>query len=181
MPERRTRRDALAAGRTRRDALAAALGGAAALALAPAVAAARGADEGAILTALVRAEEDAVFVYRNGAVAEIGGLPAGHDREHARALASHLEALGMPIPGPTRGRDDLGTEALAVVEARDPGTRFRAALAYERSLIDGCARSLAALEQPNTIRTVATVMASHAQHEAEFERRLGIVPFSSRS
>ena len=171
MPERRTRRDALAAG----------LAGAAALALAPAAAGARGADESAVLAALVRAEQDAVFVYLEAAVAELGDLLAEHDRDHARALATHLEALGMPIPGPTRGRDDLGPEALAVLEARDPGARYRAALAYERSLVDGCARSLAALEQPNTIRTVATVMAGHAQHAGELERRAGIVPFSSRS
>ena len=171
MPERRTRRDALAAG----------LAGAAALALAPAAAGARGADESAVLTALVRAEQDAVFVYLGAGLAELGGLLARHDREHAGALATHLEALGMPIPGPTRGRGDLGPEALAVVEARDGGARVRAALAYERSLVEACARSLAALEEPNTIRTVATVMAGHAQHAAELERRAGVPPFSSRS
>jgi hypothetical protein len=164
MPERLTRRDALAAG----------LGGAAALALTPARASARGADESAVLTKLARAEQDAVFVYSNAAVAQIGGLLAGHDLEHVRALATHLQALGMPIPAARRGRAGLGPEALAVLEARDPRARFRAALAYERALVDGCARSLASLEHPNTVRTVATVMAGHAQHAALLERRVGI-------
>jgi hypothetical protein len=171
MRERRTRRDAIGAG----------LAGAVALALTPATAGARGADDSDVLTKLARAERDAVYVYLNGAVAEIGSLLARHDLEHVRALATHLQALGLPIPAATRGRAGLGPEALAVLEARDPGARLRAARAYERSLVDGCARSLPALEHPNTVRTVATVMAGHAQHAALLERRVGIAPFSSRS
>jgi hypothetical protein len=37
-------------------------------------------------------------------------------------------------------------------------------MAYERSLIAGCLQRLPRLEEPHTVRTVATVMASHAQH-----------------
>ena len=174
MPERRTRRDALAAG----------LAGAAALALTPATAGARGGrDESAVLTELARAERDAVYVYRNGAVAEIGSLlakPRPRAREGARDPPAGARACRSR---PRRAaRAGLGPEALAVLEARRPRERgSRAALAYERSLIDGCARSLAALEHPNTVRTVATVMAGHAQHAALLERRAGIAPFSSRS
>ena len=160
MPERSTRREALAGA-------VAGLGGLALAGAAPA--AARGADEGRALTELVRAEQDAVFVYRN---AQIGGLAptfGAYDGEHARALASHLEALGLPVPGPTRGPQDLPPEALAVLEASGEGARGQAAMAYERSLIVGCAERLDAFEHPNTVRTAATVMASHAQHLVSLE------------
>ena len=162
MPEARTRREALAAG----------LAGAAALALAPAAHAAR-ADEGAALTALIRAEEDAVFVYRDADLpGGLGDRLAGQDDEHVRALSSLLEALTMRIPDKARSRDDLPPEALAVLEPRAADARLRAAIAYERSLIDGCARALPALEHANTIRTVATVLAGHAQHETALARLL---------
>ena len=174
-----TRRETLAAGSagaTRRETLAAGLAGAAALALAlaPAAHAARG-DEGAALSALIRAEEDAVFVYRDVALPDgLGARLAAQDDEHARALASLLEALAMRIPGPARSRDDLPPEALAVLEPQATGARVRAAVAYERVLIDGCARALAALEHANTIRTVATVMAGHAQHHEQLARLAGM-------
>ena len=149
MPERLTRRAALAV--------------AAGLAVAASPARARGASEGDALAELIRAEEDAAFVYTEAGLEGAGAL-APQDGEHAKALASHLEALGMPIPGPTRGRDDLASEALAVLEATGDEERRRAAMAYERSLIAGCLQRLPQLEEPNTVRTVATVMASHAQH-----------------
>jgi hypothetical protein len=165
MPERRTRPEAPRAGErlTRRAALAAAVGGAAGLAVAAAPARARGASEGEALTELIRAEEDAVFVYTEARLDGAAAL-APQDTEHAKALASHLEALGMPVPGPTRDREDLAPEALAVLEATGAQERRRAAMAYERSLIAGVLERLPRLEAPNTVRTVATVMASHAQH-----------------
>ena len=165
MPERRTHREAPVAGErlTRRAALATGFAGAAVLALGAVPARARGASEGEALTELIRAEEDAVFVYTQARLDGAAAL-APQDTEHAKALASHLEGLGMPVPGPTRGRDDLAPEALAVLEATGAQARRRAAMAYERSLIDGCLQRLPRFEAPNTVRTVATVMASHAQH-----------------
>jgi hypothetical protein len=155
VPERRT---------TRRGALAACLAGAAGLALARAApAGARGAGEGRALMELIRAEEDAAFVYRSAGLDGATALPE-QDGAHARALATHLEALGMQAPDATRGRDDLPPEALALLAAPAGGARLRAAMAYERALIAGCAQRLPALEEPGTVRTVATVMASHAQH-----------------
>jgi len=158
MPERPTRREALAAG----------LAGLGALALAG-PAAARGTDEGRTLTELVRAEEDAAFVYDAAGLDGAATTFSEQDTEHARAIATHLEALGLPTPGPTRGRDDLPPEALAVLEATGEQARRQAAMAYERSLIAGCLQRLGALERPNTVRTVATVMASHAQHLVSLE------------
>src|SRR5829696_10470423 len=148
---------------TPRAALAAAAAGAAGFAIAAPQSLARGASEGEALTELIRAEEDAAFVYTE-AVLEGTAALAAQDSQHAKALASHLEALGMPVPGPTRGRDDLAPEALAVLEATGDRERRKAAMDYERSLIAGCLQRLPRLEEPNTVRTVATVMASHAQH-----------------
>ena len=155
MPERHAAGERL----SRRAVLAAAAG----LTAAASPAGARGASEGEALAELIRAEEDAALVYRSAGL-EGGAALARQDAEHAKALASHLEALGMPVPGPTRGRDDLAPEALAVLETAGAQARRRAAMAYERSLIAGCLQRLPRLEQPNTVRTVATVMASHAQH-----------------
>ena len=164
MPERRTRSEPSVGGArlTRRAALAAAAAGAAGLPVA-APARARGASEGEALTELIRAEEDAVFVYSEARLQGTAAL-APQDTQHAKALASHLEALGMPVPGPTRGRDDLAPGALAVLEATGDRERRKAAMDYERSLIAGCLQRLPRLEEPTTVRTVATVMASHAQH-----------------
>src|SRR5215213_2648170 len=124
MPERLTRRRALAAG----------LSGAAGLAFAPSPAAGADAREGDALTALVQAEQDAVFVHRYAALPRAATL-AGQDDEHAKALATHLEALTMPIPAPRRDRAGLGAEALAVLEAPGGEARRQAAIAFERTLI----------------------------------------------
>jgi hypothetical protein len=149
---------------SRRGVLAAGLAGAAGLALVPAAAPARGsAAEGEALTALAQAEQDAVFVYRTAGMADSATI-AQQDDEHARALAGHVEAVGLKPPRARRDRAGLPPEALAVLEATGAAARLRAAMAYERSLIAGCAQRLAVLEDPDTVRTVATVMAGHAQH-----------------
>jgi hypothetical protein len=51
-----------------------------------------------------------------------------------------------------------------VLDAPGGQARRQAAMAFERSLIAGCAQHLAVMVDPNTVRTVATVMAGHAQH-----------------
>ena len=92
-----------------------------------------------------------------------------------------MQALGLAIPGPTRTRDGLGPAALAVLEAGDRAARQGAAIAFEQALADGCAQRLAQLQGPGIVRTVATVMASHAQHRALLERAAGRDPLSSSS
>jgi len=165
---------------SRRAVLAAGLSGAAAVALGAEVAgAAEGPDPGPALTALVGAEEDAAFVYRTAGLEGDAAILAEQEEEDARALASHLQALGLALPGPRRSRSGLPPEALAVLEAGDGAGRVRAAAAYERTLIAGCAARLGPLEEPNIVRTMATVMASHAQHLALHERAAGLDPLSS--
>ena len=164
---------------TRRAALAAGLSGAAALALGPAAATARGPDEGAALAALARNEEVSAYVYRTVGVGGLADVLSEQEDEHAKALAVQLEALGLPSPPPARGRDGLPPAALRVLGARGSEARLRAAIAWEQALIDGCARRLAALEEPGAIRTVATIMAGHAQHQAMLRRLAGLDPLSS--
>ncbi len=161
---------------SRREALGAGLAVAAAVALGAPAAAAAAPDQGSALTALVRAELDAAFVYREAGLPGAAATLAGHDDDHARALAAHLQAIGMPLPAPTRSRERLGRAAVDVLEAIGDEQRLRAAAAFERALVAGAAEQLARLEAPGTIRTAATVMASHAQHLALHERAL-----SSRS
>jgi len=149
---------------SRREAIAAGL--AAAAALAPArVAAAAEPDPGPALTALARAEEAAVFIYGRARLAALGARMAGKDGEHAKALATHLGALGLEVPGPTASRDELGPAGRAVLDANGDAERRQAAIAFEQALIDGCAGRLAALDDPGMVRTVATIMAGHAQHQ----------------
>jgi hypothetical protein len=165
MPERLTRRAALA--------------GAVALALRPATAAARGADEGEALTALVRAELEAAYAYAEGGPAPASAATAAaHAGEHARALASHLEALGLPIPEPVRRREDLSPTPLMLVEARSGEERLLVATRYEQELAGGCSSRLGQLVEPNTIRTVVTILASHAQRQALLRRDAGKDPLS---
>ena len=126
----------------------------------------------------MRAEEDAAYVYRTAGLGGLATALADQDAERARALATQLQALGMPIPGPARGRDGLPAAALAVLDARG-NAALRAAVEYEQTLIDGFAAALEALEEPNVIRTVATVLAGHAQHQALILREAGVDPLSS--
>jgi hypothetical protein len=159
---------------SRRAALAAGLSGAAAVTLgARSAVAAEGPDPGPGLEALVRAEHDAAFVYRTAGLEGAAPL-AEQEEQHARALSAHLQAVGVPPPGPRRSPSGLRREALAVLEAGGGAERLRAAAAYERTLIAGCAARLAPLEEPNIVRTIATVMASHAQHLALHERAAGL-------
>lgn len=169
MPEPLSRREALAAG----------VAGAAALVLAPAAGAAKP-DEGAALTALARAEEDSAFVYLDSGLGLLGPL-GEQETEHAKALAVQLEALGLPSPSPARVREGLPPAALRVLDAGGTKDRLRAAIAWEQELIEGCARRLAALEEPGAIRTVATIMAGHAQHQTLLRRLAGLDTLSSGS
>ena len=74
---------------------------------------------------------------------------------------------------------ERGEPARAVLEADGAAARRDAAIAFERALIRGCADRLAQLDEPGILRTVATVMASHAQHLALLERAAGRDPLSS--
>jgi len=163
MPEPRRRRELLAA--------AGAGAAAAALALGPSATAARaldrkkGIDEPGALAALITAELHAAYAYERSGLGA-GALLSGQEDQHAKALASLLDALGRPIPLAPASPAQLQPHAAALAAER---TR-EAAIALEKALIEGCTRQIAMLGDPGMIRTVATVMASHAQHLVLHER-----------
>jgi hypothetical protein len=142
------------------------LGGAAALLLSrPATAAA--AQSHAERTAralidLISRERAAALAYARSGRA----LLARHDEEHAAALVPHLQSVGHQPPPPLTGASQLDGLAAEVAEGRDA-----AALALERELIDAYADALAALYDPATKRTAATIMASHGQHVVWLSRK----------
>ena len=161
----------------RRELLGAA--GAAALALGPGAAVARaldrkkGADEPGALAALITAELHAAYAYERAGRDDL----ARQDDEHAKALASLLDALGRPIPAAPSSPEQLGPLAAAAA-----GGGVDAAVALEKALIEGCRRRIVDVGDPNMVRTIATVMASHAQHLAlmgDFHEPLVSVPYPS--
>jgi hypothetical protein len=162
---------------SRRAFLAAA--GAAALALGPGAGVAgaldrkKGIDEPGALTALLTAELHAAYAYERSGDRRL----AEQEDAHARALASLLDALGRPIPLAPASPEQLQPSAKALLES---GGARAAAIALERALIEGCARGIAKLGDPSMIRTVATIMASHAQHltlHTGFHEPLARVPY----
>jgi hypothetical protein len=144
--------------------------GAAALTLGPGAAAAsaldrkKGTDEPGALTALLTAELHAAYAYERSGLAAGRRLAAQED-QHAKALASLLYALGHPIPAAPASPAQLQPSAAALLRDRS----VDAAIALERALIAGCAAQIGRVGDPGMIRTVATVMASHAQHRALLE------------
>jgi hypothetical protein len=159
---------------TRRSLL---LTGAAALAAArPAVAAQDRPDAtAAALESLIRREFAAAFAYRAAGDTRL----AAQETEHALALNAHLEAVGtrrLLPPRDARGLDPAAARVAAVAGARE---RAGAAIALEQSLLDVYARALGDLYDPSTVRTAATVMASHGQHLVAHYEALARDPLSA--
>ena len=121
---------------SRREAV---LAGAAALLVRPAVAGAQRRDDGDILVDLIAREERAALA---------GGPFAEQESQHAAALRTHLDALGRPLPDPVRKLDG-GSRAL---EER------------EQALVAAYRRALVEIDEPSILRTVGTILASHAGH-----------------
>jgi hypothetical protein len=153
---------------TRRTALAAAAAG---VLVRPARARAASDGDAAVLIRLIGLEEGAASAYRLAAL----GPPVVTDAEdHAKALRTHLEALGRGAPA------DRAPEGVArrLAGARGP-ERLHAAIALEGSLVAAYRTALLALEEPSILQTAGTILASHAQHRALLLRRAGRDPFGS--
>jgi hypothetical protein len=113
----------------------------------------------AVLIKLVGREEAAAEAY-GGFPGEL--LPGVYNDEldHAAALRTQLDALGRrPAP---RGLD---APARRLAEA-PAGERLAAAVALEETLVRDYSAALADLADPGVLQTVATILASHAQHLA---------------
>jgi hypothetical protein len=144
----------------RREVLAAA---ALAALAAPAAAAGQRSDI-AVLIKLVAREEAAAEAYGSLSGRLLPRLYAD-ERDHAAALRTHLDALGRrPAP---RGLD---APARRVVAA-DAGDRLEAAIALEASLVDEYWTAIADIADPSVLQTVATILASHAQHLARMREQ----------
>ena len=115
-------------------------------------AAAAAPDDAELLLRLI-AREDA-------AAAALGGVPASHERDHAAALRTLLDALGRTAPpGP------------AAAPAQD-------AAAVEGSLIEAYRAALLELRDPSILRTAGTILASHSQHRVRARLDAGLDPFT---
>jgi len=138
----------------------------------PAAAAAQDGDP-AIVGRLIAREESAAFAHRTAV--PIAGL-AAHEAAHAKALRTHLAALGRDGPPPPRDAAQLDGPAQRVVGASGPVATLDAAIAMEARLLDVYAAAMHALAEPSILRTAATILASHAQHHALLLREAGRDP-----
>jgi hypothetical protein len=147
---------------TRRAALTGALGAALAGA-APAPAAAP--DEGAIVVGLWRLEASAELAYRaqRGRLTHAEALQATCGM-HVSVLSTSLGAMGIDFPRHPRGPADLdpAARALATAARADAPT---AAIALERRLVAAYQAALPAPKELKLAIALATILASHAQHE----------------
>jgi hypothetical protein len=137
---------------TRRDALVAA---AAALLVGAPAARAQDSDL-AVMQRLLARERAAARAYAKSSALRHAAQIAAQDAQHARVLATHVEAYGTQAP-PDRAPLDPAAARLAATHSR------AAALALEADLISTYEDALKMLVEPNTATTVARVLASHAQ------------------
>ena len=151
----------------RRDFLIAAAG---AVFVRPAVAAAAE-DDPDILLRLVAREDAAALAYRRTAPEPLPGVEA-QEADHAAALRTQLDAYG--ILDVRRG--PLDEPARRLVEAPDPD-RLPAAIALEASLVADYSAALLSLEAAGVLQTAASILASHAQHQARLRSLAGLDPF----
>jgi hypothetical protein len=120
--------------------------------------------EAGLLERLIALEQGAAFAYARAEITEPAGL-ARQEGEHAKALASQLAAMGLKAPAPPRRPAELGTQARRLASAARDGA-LAAAIGLEESLVAAYALAVPEFGQPQMLQTVATVMASHAQHLA---------------
>lgn len=167
-------------GLRRRELVLAGAAAAAVLARPPVALAATGGDDGAILLGLIGREESARFAAESAWAAiryQTSGALSGFDvqeAEHAKALRTQLDALGRKWPPPPAAAAQLDAPARRVVEAAGVGgstarlvaTTLAAWIELEASLLRDYHAAVIRLGEPSILRTVATILASHAQHHA---------------
>ena len=152
---------------TRRRAFALAAG---AFVAAPAAAAAAAEEDPEVLLRLVAREDAAAHAYREAAPEPLPGV-AAQEEDHGKALRTNLDALGRWAP-PV----ELDAPARRLAEAPED-RRVEAAIALEASLVEDYAAALAELTEPGILQSVATILASHAQHHARLRSQAGLDPF----
>jgi hypothetical protein len=139
---------------------------AAATLAAPATALGKAPTEGNVLLDLMRREQSAKLAY--GAATKNLGSQAPqelvtirrHESDHADALATQLAAVGLGRPL----RPPLEGTAQQLAQASDRSAVLDLAVKLEDELVDAYRRSLVLLPDAKIAMTVATILASHAQH-----------------
>ena len=99
---------------------------------------------------------------------------AVQDADHARVIATYIEAFGAQAP--PQSRPPLDPLAARLAAARDR----RAALALEADLIALYENATKMIAEPNTAAAVGRVLASHVQQQVLLARRAGRDPLASR-
>jgi hypothetical protein len=157
---------------TRRAVLAGALGAA----LTPAVALAGPVEEGSLLVGLWQREAAAELAYRahRGEFAGVETMQA-HSGMHVSALSTELGALGVPFPAKPAGPAQFDPLARALAAASGDAV-LPAAMAMEHSLVAAYQAGLPVPTDLKVATTLATILASHAQHELMLRAEHGLEP-----
>jgi Ferritin-like domain len=177
-PRRDAARGPARPGLSRRHALLAAAAGALAL---PAGARAARPGEGAVLLDLIGREQAAAAAYAQAIAALGASAPpelvtvCGQESQHADALGTELVAVGLARPQPAAPQG----AAAQLAAATDAGAALTAAAALERELIAAYQAALPLLPDAKVATSVATILASHAQHGLIVERRAGRDPLAA--
>ena len=157
---------------TRRTVFAGAFGAA----LAGAAPAPAAPDERADIVDLWRREASAELAYRaqRGVLANAETLQA-HCGMHVSVLSTSLGAMGIDFPPHPRGTADLDPVArtLATAPRADAAA---AAIAMERRLVAAYQAALPAPKELKLAVALATILASHAQHELTLRADHGELP-----
>jgi Ferritin-like domain len=158
----------------RREALGALAG---AILLRPASALAQDPDLDVVRGLLAR-ERAAARAYGQAAALPHAGQLAAQDADHARVLATSVEAFGAQAP--PGGHIPLDPLAARVAAAPTRRSALRAALALEADLISAYGKALNMLVEPNTAMTVGRLAASHAQQQVLLRQAAGRDPLAPR-
>ena len=123
-------------------------------------------DEGGILLGLWRREAAAQFAYATVMLTEARLIGIGEqERDHARAIATQLAAVGLGTPAGPETVEDLDIAAQMLSRA---GTErkpvYAAAIALEESLVALYREAVPALPDAKIAMTAATILGSHSQH-----------------
>ena len=142
------------------------IAGAVAVAVARPARALAASDEGGLLLGLWRREAWAAHAYQSVLYTDAGLVHFGmQEVDHARAIATQLAAVGLDTPaGPTTVADlDIAAQQLANA-GTDRAAVWAAAIAMEEGLVELYQQALTAVPDAKIAMTVATILASHAQH-----------------
>jgi hypothetical protein len=173
---------------TRRQALGTAALVAAPVALRAIPAAAGDSGDAAVLLPVVRLERFAQAAYRaveqsaSGEVRALARRFADHEDQHVAALATALEALGAPRPGPVEGTEalDAGAHAQGIApvfsDVHDARGRLGFLLAVEERLQAAWIRVHRDISEAGLLQTAAQILACQAQHAVVLREALGRPP-----